>query len=95
MAILSGIAVQPLGKIHQIRLAPLIILTGQLSDVRMSGGDSSHLLRMLAAQYEPPTQGQRSNKQCDREKSCTWYHREGMVHAECANPKKDSKDNLV
>ena len=39
-----------------------------LSGVRMSGGDSSHLLRMLAAQYEPPTQGQRSNKQCDREK---------------------------
>ena len=28
-----------------------------LSNVRMSGGDSSHLLQMLAAQYEPPTQG--------------------------------------
>jgi len=59
-----------------------------LSDVRMSGGNSSHLLRMLAAQYEPPTRGQRSNKQCDRKKSCTWYLREGMIHAECATPRK-------
>jgi len=50
---------------------------------------------MLAAQYEPHTQGQRSNKQCDREKSCTWYHREGMVHAECANPKKDFEGKSV
>jgi len=61
----------------------------------MSGGDSSNLLRMLAAQYEPPTQGQRSNKQCDREKFCTWYHREGIVHAEGANPKKDSEGKSV
>jgi len=61
----------------------------------MSGGDSSHLLRMLAALYEPPTQGQRSNKQCDRKKFCTWYHREGIVHAEGTNPKKDSEGKSV
>ena len=66
-----------------------------LSGVRMSGGDSSNLLRMLAAQYEPSTQGQRSNKQCDRNKSGTWYHREGMVHTECATPKKVSKGKSV
>ena len=66
-----------------------------LSDVHMSGGDSSHLLRMLATQYEPPTRGQRSNKQCDREKSCTWYLREGMIHAECTTPKKASEGKLV
>ena len=62
-----------------------------LSSVRMSGGDSSNLLQMLAAQYEPSTQGQRSNKQCDREKFRTWYHREEMVHAECATPRKIPK----
>ena len=57
----------------------------------MSGGDSSHLFRMLAAQYEPPTQGQRSNKQCDREKSCTQCFREEIVHAECTTPRKFPK----
>ena len=61
----------------------------------MSGGDSSNLLRMLAAQYEPSTQGQRSNKQCDRNKSDMWFHREGMIHAECATPKKDSEGKSV
>ena len=61
----------------------------------MSGGDSSHQLWMLAAQYEPPTQGQRSNKQCDREKSCAGYLQEGMDHAECATPKKDSEGKSV
>ena len=61
----------------------------------MSGGDSSHQLWMLAAQYEPPTQGQRSNKQCNREKSCTWYLREGMIHTKCATPKKASEGKLV
>ena len=66
-----------------------------LSGVRMSGGDSSNLLRELAAQYEPSTQGQRSNKQCDREKSCIRYLQEGMIHAECATPKKDSEGKSV
>ena len=66
-----------------------------LSSVRMSGGDSSNLLQLLAAQYEPSTQGQRSNKQCDREKTCTWYLREGMIHVECATPKKDSEGKSV
>ena len=69
--------------------------TKLLSDVLASGDETSELLRQLAAQCEPSTQDQRSDKQCDREKSYKWHLQERMVHAECATPKKDSEGKSV
>ena len=69
--------------------------TKLLSDVLASGDETSELLRQLAAQCKPSTQDQRSDKQCDREKSYKWHLQERMVHAECATPKKDSEGKSV
>ena len=69
--------------------------TKLLSDVLASGDETSELLRQLAAQCKPCTQDQRSDKQCDREKSYKWHLQERMVHAECATPKKDSEGKSV
>ena len=96
-AILFEIAVHPLGENppNWVSTSNNLNWTKLLSDVLASGDETSELLHQLAAQCKPSTQDQRSDKQCDREKSCTWYLREGMIHVECATPKKASEGKSV